>query len=177
MNSERRTLLQVALTRLSGGDRSAIDPVFTLAKPAVQKFCEHWLNNAADAEDATQASLLRLFNQAHHFQKQRDALAWALEIAGWECRTIRKRQQRQKQVPIEGAAQMADERPSASEALETSQLQRAVAATCAELSAGDQAELQRVLSEQLAGDAAARKRRQRALERFVNVWRAFHADE
>jgi hypothetical protein len=44
------------------------------------------------------------------------------------------------------------------------------------LSEHDQAELAGVLAEECAGDAAARKRRQRSLTRLKALWRTLHGE-
>jgi RNA polymerase sigma-70 factor, ECF subfamily len=75
--------LSLALARLARGDRSAQRAVFEAAWPLVRGFCRRMLRDVADSEDAAQRALIRLFEQASHYDLERDGLTWALEIALW----------------------------------------------------------------------------------------------
>ena len=116
---------------------------------------------------------MKVFEQAHRFHAGGDALAWALEIASWECRTeLRRRRRKQATVaPLED-----DPVDSPEAALERAQLNAALKASLAHLSAGDQEIVARVLDESFPAhaDAAARKRKQRALGRLKLAWRSFY---
>ena len=54
---------------------------------------------------------MKIFARVTSFDRQRDGLAWALTIASWECRTIRRRAGRRREALLddEGAALVADE--------------------------------------------------------------------
>src|SRR5439155_540588 len=83
--AELRRLMQ----RLADGDRGAFSPAFALLWPRLRAFAVRYVG-AADGEDAAQAALLRVFSRAGEYDADRDALAWALGIAAWECRTLRR---------------------------------------------------------------------------------------
>jgi len=60
--------------------------------PPVRALCAKLVGD--DADDVTQKALLKLFGEAARFDPERDALRWALSVAGWECRTERRRRSR-----------------------------------------------------------------------------------
>src|SRR5262245_10358160 len=88
--------LQGLMARLADGDRCAFPKVFTILWPVLRSLTARHLP-AADAEDAAQEALLRLFRRAAEFDARRSALAWALGIARWEIRTARKRRARRRE--------------------------------------------------------------------------------
>ncbi len=55
------------------------------------------LRNDADAEDATQVALEKLFFQVSDFDVQGDALGWALAVATSECRTLARKRTRRRE--------------------------------------------------------------------------------
>ena len=95
MDTATRLQLTQLMIRLADGDRSVIDAVYAGLWPVVSAFCSKTLTRA-DAEDAAQQALLKVFDQAASFERDRDAVTWALSIAAWEVRTLRKRHQRSK---------------------------------------------------------------------------------
>jgi RNA polymerase sigma-70 factor (ECF subfamily) len=97
MDADDSRRLQEALARLADGDRSAFHPVFTLCWPLVRRFTLALLRGAADAEDAAQEALLRVFARASEFDRRRPALPWILGIAFHQCRTERRRTQRRRE--------------------------------------------------------------------------------
>ena len=50
--------------------------------------CKSLLKNEADAADAAQEAMQKVFTRAHQYDPTRHALPWALAIAAWECRTV-----------------------------------------------------------------------------------------
>src|SRR5258708_32230024 len=82
--------------RLADGDRTAFGPVFALLWPQVRAFAAR-LVGPADGEDAAQSALLKIFSRASEYDRARDALPWALGIAAWECRTLRRRRERRRE--------------------------------------------------------------------------------
>ena len=72
-------------------------PVFDGLHPVVRSFCRRLLPNAADAEDATQVTLERLFFKVSDFDPRGDALGWALAIASAECRTVARKRFRRRE--------------------------------------------------------------------------------
>ena len=75
LDDAARAELQGDLSRLADGDRAAFDPVFARLWPVLRDLAQRHLP-AADAEDAAQRALLRLFERASEFDPGRDALAW-----------------------------------------------------------------------------------------------------
>ncbi len=72
-------------------------PVFDGLHPVVRSFCRRMLPIAADAEDATQVTLERLFFKISDFDPRGDALGWALAIARAECRTVARKRFRRRE--------------------------------------------------------------------------------
>jgi RNA polymerase sigma-70 factor (ECF subfamily) len=171
-----RQALRAALGRLKQGDRAAADEVFALAWPAMKRFASLWLAGSPNAEDAAQRALVRVFEQALHYDQARDALAWALELTVWECRTERARMRRARVDDAPSSAERSTSAPLPDEQLEAAQLRAALTQALGGLSATDQAELALLLDGAAAGDAAQRKRRQRALERLRALWRTLHGE-
>ena len=164
------------MVRLKRGDRTAADEVFRRAWPAVRAFAARWLAGSAQAEDVAQQALVKVFSQAMDFDASRDALTWVLEVTVWECRTERARVRRGRR---DGAAVgevevEASGRPDV--ALEEAQLTEALREVVAALPEADQREVTRMLLEEASGDAAGRKRRQRAMERLKVLWRTLHGE-
>ncbi len=160
-----------ALRRLQKGDRSVAQLVFSSLWPIVASFCRSALGDAS--QDAAQETLLKMFQQAHRFRAGADAVAWALEIATWECRTELRRQGRERAAPLSDAGQI-EAGPDVVGLLEKEQLAGAVRQSIAHLAPDDQALVTSVLDETFpAGSgAAARKRKERALTRFKQAWRS-----
>lgn len=162
--------------RLAAGDRSAVSTVFRELWPKVQRFCQGLLGNADDAEDAAQRTLEKVFAQATDFDQTRSVSAWALTIAVWECRTIRRQTTRRRTEPI--PTELSNEHPSPEQAVEHAQLMNALKSAIVELSETDQAVLQSVLAADDAGAKSAsstfRKQKQRALSRLKQAFRRHH---
>ena len=76
-----RAELRRLMARLADGDRAAFGPAFALLWPRLRAFAARYVA-VADAEDAAQAALLRVFSRASEYDPERDALAWALTVAG-----------------------------------------------------------------------------------------------
>jgi DNA-directed RNA polymerase specialized sigma24 family protein len=164
------------MARLADGDRSVFDEVYTVLWPIISAFCGRTLSNA-DAEDAAQQALLKVFDQATQFDRERDVVTWALSIAVWEVRTIRKRYQRSKTSDLAEC-----ELPSAAENPELltadRQIMGAALDVLGQLSAADQATLLATFSEEApegVGGATFRKRRERAMTRLKTAWRRVYA--
>src|SRR5260221_6515610 len=95
------------MARLADGDGSAFHPAFAILWPALRSFAAARLP-LADAEDAAQEALMKVFAQAARYDG-RDALTWALAIAGYEVLTARRRCARLAGLaqPDEGLADLA----------------------------------------------------------------------
>lgn len=176
MDAAQRAQLNEALRRLQRGERAAADDVFALLWPVLKGFAARWLSGSAQAEDVAQQALLKVFSQVAAFDARKDALTWALEVTVWECRTERKRRARSRAEGWSGTAERAPGPSTPEGEVEEAELSAALAEVVAGLSDVDRAEVARVLAEEAAGDAAARKRRQRAVERLRQLWRTFHGE-
>ena len=163
------------MTALARGRRAAFDPLFRRLWPLVRGFAARCLPSA-EADDAAQEAMLRIFFRASEFDPSRDALAWALGVAGWQIRTHRTRARRRREAP---AAEIAD-REDGGRSPEQAAMERGLSAA-----------LDRALSELPPGDADTllayargerpdlpgatyRKRVQRALARLRAHWRFDH---
>ena len=177
MDLEARRNLNAMMIRLADGDRSAFDGAYALLWPALLAFCKKALL-ASDAEDAAQLALLKVFERASTFQRDKDALTWALTLAAWEARTIRRRRLRSRSTSID-----ADKRPSLDgdpERVATEhELVEAAREVLGSLSESDRATLAATFAEDRPtgfSGAAIRKRRERALARHKEAWRRIHGD-
>lgn len=176
MDAAQRARLNEAMARLQRGERAAADEVFALLWPALKGFAARWLSGSTQAEDVAQQALVKVFGQVGDFDPAKDALTWALEVTVWECRTERKRLSRSRAEGWSGAAERAASAETPEGAVEAAELSKALAEAVAELPEADRAEVARVVAEEAAGDAASRKRRQRALERLRRLWRTLHGE-
>jgi DNA-directed RNA polymerase specialized sigma24 family protein len=176
VESGERAELRALMARLADGDRTAFRPAFRLLWPRLRAFAVRYLGSV-DGEDAAQGALLRVFSRASEYDPGRDALAWALGIAAWECRTLRRRSQRRREdlvpppeerspgaTPEEAAIEQ-DLRVAAEQILGT--LRPADVETLLAAAGGPRP----------VQGATFRKRLERALARFRLAWRAKHGNE
>jgi RNA polymerase sigma-70 factor (ECF subfamily) len=177
MDPETRRSLNAMMIRLADGDRSAFDGAFALMWPPLLAFCRRTLV-PSDAEDAAQLALLKVFDRASTFQRDKDALTWAITIAAWEVRTIRKRHIRARSTSIDTDEPVspADDPERAASDHEQVEAAQAVLGT---LSEDDRATLAATLAEETptgVSGAAFRKRRERAMTRLKEAWRRIHGN-
>lgn len=85
------------MARLADGDPDAFDGVFDALWPLLFAYCKKALHEAADAEDAAQRALIKMLENAPHYDRDRPARAWALGFAFWECRSERTRRRRKNE--------------------------------------------------------------------------------
>ena len=177
MEQGARSDIDRLMERLADGDRAAFDPVFETLWPVLRAFCVRAVG-VADAEDAAQAALVRIFARAAEYDRTRRAVPWAVEIAVWECRSVRRRRVRRREVhgsvpsaaPDSGrspeeAAVEADLRAAVQDVLGTLSPLDIETITCVRAGAGG------------ARGATFRKRVERALARFRLAWRARHGSD
>ena len=162
------------MIRLAGGDRSALPRVASGLDGPVRAFCAKLLGPGADAEDAAQEALLELFARASDFERTGDVLAWALTIAAWECRTVRRRTSRSRTSSL--AADPPSEAAGPDTTLEERRLREAFAAAVLELSPSDRAVLEDVLAERGQGPTF-RKRKERMLDRIRTSQRRLYGHD
>jgi RNA polymerase sigma-70 factor (ECF subfamily) len=175
LNAGERAALQEELTALAKGDRAAFDPLYRRLWPLVRGFARRCLP-AAEADDAAQEALLRLFSRASEFDVRRDALTWVLGIAAWQIRTHRTRTRRRREEPPESAPERPDGSPSPEMMAIVRDTSAALERALAELSPSDAATLlayARGEPPQIPGPTF-RKRVERALDRLRARWRTDH---
>jgi len=177
MDPETRRSLNAMMVRLADGDRSAFDGAYALLWPALLAFCKRALV-PSDAEDAAQLALLKVFDRASTFQRDKDALTWAITIAAWEVRTIRKRHVRSRSTSID-ADEQASPADDPERAAADHERVEAAQAVLGSLSEDDRATLAATVAEETpagVSSPAFRKRRERAMGRLKEAWRRIHGD-
>jgi RNA polymerase sigma factor (sigma-70 family) len=180
-SQDARARIQASMGRYADGHRDAFDPLFQLLWPLVREFTRRALHNQADADDAAQNALLKVFARISTYDPQRDALGWALGIAYYEVLTLRKKTQRLREDGAQALVTLATGTPTAAEdALLARELSEAMRVALAELPEGDRELMTALVCEAAPGsgtdatDVAVRKRRQRAKERLREVWRRLY---
>jgi RNA polymerase sigma-70 factor (ECF subfamily) len=180
MEAARRVELTQLLRELREGDRSAFRPVFEALWPVLLAFTKRLGPNLADAEDAAQRSLIRVFGRIAEFDPARDGLTWALAIAAYEVRTLQRQCQRRREAPDSIFESVESGGETVEEALSRRSLWAALEEALGTLSAADRdtvlLSLQDRDVEHAAADSAARKRRQRAVERLRLAVRRLYAE-
>lgn len=162
------------MARLAEGDRSAFTQVFELLWPVVFRLCRAILTNEADASDAAQQAMEKIFVRASDYDASKKAMPWALAIASWECRTILRKRGRRREAPEsdadEGLTQSTDEDYAQRE------LTAAALQALGTLETTDREALIATFWEEAASVAGQtlRKRRQRALERLRGAFRRLY---
>ena len=175
MEDRERAELRRLMGRLADGDRTAFAAAFALLWPRLRAFAGRYVGGP-DGEDAAQAALLRVFSRAGEYDKERDALAWALGIAAWECRTLRRKRERRRE-QSGPSVQFADATATPEEAAVENDLRAAVDAVAGALRPLDLETLRAAARGERSGGATFRKRLERALARFRHAWRAKHGSE
>jgi RNA polymerase sigma-70 factor (ECF subfamily) len=172
MTSAQRVAIHTAMVRFADGNRSAFREVFDALWPMVLAFCASRLPIQADAEDAAQRALLKVFSQIADMDRKRDGVAWALTIAAYEIMTARRRSGRRKEQRDDRVAAIADARPPVDDQVALEETRDAVRTVLDGLSPRDQDALAAILNDSpVPPGEAARKRRYRALQRFRALWR------
>lgn len=179
MEQGERVELRRLLERLADGDRTAIGPAFAILWPQLRAFAVRCAGSV-DGEDAAQSALLRVFSRASEHDPERDALAWALGLAAWECRTLRHKRERRREEFIPAPERLADhstEQPSPEEAVLARDLREAAESVLGTLRPMDIETIAAAASARRAPGATFRKRLERALARFRLAWRTRHGSE
>ena len=173
---DRATLseLQHQMERLADGDRAAFHPVFEALWPLLRRFAARHLR-PEEAEEAAQDALVKVFFRAAEYDPSRNALAWALGIAAFEIKTIRRRRlRRREEPPPEGALErMRDGARTPEEEAMARDMETILHEALGALRPED-AETLRMYARgdrQAVAAATFRKRVERALGRLRNVWR------
>jgi len=168
MEASRRQLLQESLSSLAGGDREAFPPVFDILWPLYRRFARQHLPEA-DADDAAQEALLKLFVRADEFDPSRDAAAFAIGVAYHEIRTWRRKRWRRREDPAENETMGTPATSPPEDALAVREADEMIEWGLSRLSPADRETLTLYAHDERALSVSAvtfRKRVQRALERF-----------
>ena len=156
------------------GDRAAVEPLFQALWPIAVGYATRFLGNASVAEDIAQEALVKLFGQVERFDRERDALTWALTHTTWQCRTERRKVQRRGEEAVTVDIAFDDR-----QRLEERELARAAVETLEALPARDRDVIAAVLTDddelrRSLAPATFRKRLERALGRLRTSWRSRH---
>lgn len=165
------------MIRLADGDRSVFDEVYAALLPAITSFCKKTLSGA-DAEDAAQQALVKVFGRAATFNRTGDAFTWVLAIAAWEIRTIQRQATRSRTTSMENH-EIADPAESAEALLSREQLVTVARQLLGGLSEADQETLLATFNDENPANVAGatfRKRRERALARLKDAWRRVYGN-
>jgi RNA polymerase sigma factor (sigma-70 family) len=178
MDDDSSRALDLAMARLADGDRSACEPLFIGLSPRLKRFAERALGPGPDADDAAQQALEKIFRQAASYDASRSVLPWAFAVVGWECRTIlqTRRRRNRREGALAPAEMAASEHPDPETFAVDSALRQALRACIGQLTETEQRSIEAAFAEDVsgAGDAAARKRKQRTLARLRAVWRKLY---
>ncbi len=173
------TELDHQMARVADGDRTLIEPLFRALWPLVHSYCQRALGSGPDADDAAQEAMAKVFAEASRYDKTRRALTWAIAIAVWECRTVRRRRHRARTVPLDAAANASMPGRTPEEAAIVRDLLDGVGVAFDELSLVDREVLRLTFEPETEGHSEAsgarlRKRRERAVGRLRETWRRLY---
>jgi RNA polymerase sigma-70 factor (ECF subfamily) len=166
--------IEVLLARLADGDRSVFSLVFKRLWMPMNRFCLSMLKHEADAADAAQQAMTKIFERASDYDPKRPAMPWALAIAAWECRTLQRKRFRRRESPEDSAEEPANEHAESD--LIRRDLTQAALAAMSELPETDQQTLLATFLDEAANVSGAtlRKRRERALDRLRTSFRRLY---
>jgi RNA polymerase sigma-70 factor (ECF subfamily) len=173
-----RAALDRWMAAAANGDRGAIAPLFHALWPIVVRYATRLVGDASLAEDCAQEALVQLFGQLERYDRERDALTWALTLATWQCRTVRRRQARRGELGTSadpGAASV-DGAADGASLVEHRDLVRAALEALDALAPRDLETIAIAVTDahRTAAPATFRKRLERALARFRTSWRSRH---
>ncbi|HWL88915.1 MAG TPA: sigma factor [Polyangiaceae bacterium] len=174
MKNEREEEIDALMARLADGDRSVFSLVFKRLWGPTHRLCNSMLKNEADASDAAQQAMQKILERASDYDPKRRAMPWALALAAWECRTLRRRRGRRREEPEDIAGETASE--SSEEDFLQRDLAQAALVALGELSDVDRETLVATFWEEAAtvSGATLRKRRERAIERLRGAFRRLY---
>jgi RNA polymerase sigma-70 factor (ECF subfamily) len=170
--------LQRVMMAAADGERAAVAPLFHALWSPLVGYATRFVGDRALAEDCVQDALVKLFAQLPRFDRERDALTWALTIATWECRTARRRTQRRGET-LTGLESAREPSVDGLAVVEERELVRAALAAVAALAPHDRDVIAAAIADdddlrRALAPATFRKRLERALGRLRSSWRARH---
>jgi RNA polymerase sigma-70 factor, ECF subfamily len=177
MDEKPEESLEALMAQLADGDRSVFSDVFKKLWSPTHRLCMTLLKNEADASDAAQQAMAKILERASDYDRTRRVMPWALAIAAWECKTLRKKLSRRREVPEHDAPELTG--GDAQEELARRELVQAAISAMGELSPMDREVLIATFWDEsgTVSGATFRKRRERALERLRNNWRRLYGLE
>ena len=165
------------LARLADGERGVSSELFHVLWAPVRRLARSLLHHEADAEDAAQDAMIRIFARASDYDRRRAGMPWALAIAGYACRTHRQKRARRREDPEGAALQLSTEDAAADQELEKTELVAAALGALDALSDVDRETLIATYWDEKSASASGatlRKRRERALDRIRGIFRRFY---
>ncbi|WP_375383545.1 sigma-70 family RNA polymerase sigma factor [uncultured Sphingomonas sp.] len=135
-----REQLAALLYQVAEGDRAALETLYRRTSARLFAVCRRALGDGHDAEEALQDAYLAVWQRAGSYYPSRGSpTAWLVVVAR-HCAIDRLRSlRRSPTVPIELAAETADDRPNAFDAASADRNDRRLHECLKELAAGDRA--------------------------------------
>lgn len=174
MDENTNESLELLMARLADGDRSVFSEVFRRLWNPTHRLCMTFLKNEADAADAAQQAMAKILERASDYDRTRRVMPWALAIAAWECKTLRRKLVRRREIPEHEASEPTGD--DAQEEMARRDLVQTVLSAMGELSPMDRETLMATFWDESGAVSGAtfRKRRERALERLRNSWKRLY---
>jgi RNA polymerase sigma-70 factor (ECF subfamily) len=174
-----RAALDRWMAAAADGDRAAIAPLFHALWPVVVRYTARLVGDPTLAEDCAQDALVQLFGQLDRYDRGRDALTWALTLATWQARSLRRRRARRGEIdpgPDPGPEAADPGSLDGASLVEHRDLVRAALAALEALNARDIETLTLAVTDadRAVAPATFRKRLERALVRLRTSWRSRH---
>ena len=181
-----RAALDRMMAAAADGDRAAVAPLFHALWPIALGYATRLVGDRSVAEDCAQDAMIQLFGQIARYDRERDALTWALTLVTWQCRTQRRRRARRGELGAsegptgDGALDRAtgdDAALDGASVVEHRDLVRAALAALDALGPRDIETIAIAVTDHprtAIAPATFRKRLERALARFRTSWRSRH---
>lgn len=168
--------LRGLLIAAGDGDRGALTQLFEGLWPILVSFTRRGLPTEADAEDASQHAIVKIFAQIGRYDPARDPFGWVLTIAAFEVRTLRRKRQRRRECDTADELELAFD---AEDDIVEADLMQRLRSVMQTLPPSDQEALAPILrggsraTNAPPMDVGARKRRQRAVQRLRQAWKSY----
>jgi RNA polymerase sigma-70 factor (ECF subfamily) len=143
---------EALMAKVARGDQSAYRELSRRHLPAMLGLARRVLGNAADAEDAAQEAMLRVWTHAPRWQPLAAFRTWLTRVVVNLCLD---RKRRRPWVALEAAGEIVDPTPGVTEAAERNERERQLAAAIAELPARQRTAIVLTYSEGMTNAQAA----------------------